>query len=72
MEIFRRDSRNKWTTEKGIQLNCGNHINYKYNGKIVSGTVEYSEMWNGGYYLILDNNEGSLPMFGNEIQAEVK
>jgi len=60
----------KWTN-CSIYLSCGMHINMKYHDEVVSGTVEYSDMWNGGYYLVLDDHKGSLPMFGPEIEVEV-
>lgn len=72
MEIYKKDETNKWTNDNGVRLSCGNQVNYKYNGEVVSGTVQYSDMWNGGYYLVLDNDQGSLPMFGNEIEVELK
>lgn len=61
----------KWT-DGNIYLSCGMHINMKYGEEVVSGTVEYSDMWSGGYFLVLDDDQGSLPMFGPEIEAELK
>lgn len=69
MEKFRKDETGKWTNTAGVRLSCGDHVNYNYNGEMVSGTIEYSDMWNGGYYLVLDDDKGSLPMFGTEIEA---
>ena len=72
MEKYRKDKdNNKWTNGKGIYLSCGTHINLKRDDEVVSGIVEYNEMWNGGYYLVLDDNKGSIPMFGAEIEAEL-
>lgn len=59
----------KWVDSTGVFLSCGNHVCMKYHGEVVCGTIEYDEMWNGGYYLVLDNGEGSLPMFGPEIEV---
>lgn len=61
----------KWTNEKGAFLSCGDHIAMKYGDDVEEGTVEYSEMWSGGYYLVLDDGAGSLPMFGSVLYATI-
>ena len=71
MKKYTKDTENGKWTDGSIYLSCGMHINMKYHDEVVSGTIEYSEMWNGGYFLRLDDNKGSLPMFGSEIEAEL-
>ena len=72
MKSFCRDTESGKWTDGDIYLSSGMHICMKYYGEVVTGTIEYSDMWDGGYYLVLDDNQGSLPMFGNEIEVNTR
>lgn len=72
MKKFRKDTETGKWTDGIIYLSCGMHIDVKYHDEVVTGTIEYSDMWNGGNYLVLDDNQGSLPMFDPVIEGELK
>jgi len=61
----------KWTNMEGAFLSSGVHIAMKYGSDIEKGTVQFDAMWNGGYYLVLDDGAGKLPMFGDTLYAEI-
>ena len=72
MKKWLRDKDNgKWKDDSGAFLSCGVHIAMKYGADIEKGTIQYDELWNGGYYLVLDEGAGKLPMFGDTLYAEI-
>lgn len=45
------------------ELTCGTTIKIELEDELISARVEHSINWSKGYYLILEDNRGSIPLF---------